>query len=523
MVIRPSAFATKLRTLQAGRSSAGRVWRYLPYDQLNVAFFEGHHPEQTGLIFIENVSKAGRRPYHKQKLAWVLCNQRCFALECAAQGYYVLYLSGEGSYSKILRDGLEELGTATVCKPAEYELRQDLKELLGEGCLSEVAHPGWLTSEQLFDELGEPPWRMDAFYRKVRRATNILMDGDKPLGGKWSFDSENRLPWKGEPAAPKALRFVVDDIKAEVGTIIERHFASHPGQLNLETVASYASEVEASWCWAIDHCLPNFGPYEDAMSTLSSTLFHTKISPLLNLHRLMPARVVVEVAALVQLPLASKEGFIRQILGWREFVRHVHRRTDGFRTGGGVPNFLNATNPLPKAFWGKESGLTCLDTVVNEVWRDGYSHHITRLMVLSNLATLLDCNPRELCDWFWVAYIDAFDWVVEPNVLGMGTFATGPLMTTKPYVSGSAYIDKMSDYCKNCRFDPKKTCPITRWYWAFLERNYEALHDNPRMGVVMASVRKRAQDAKALDRRYFEIAVQTLSEGSRLEPTLFEQ
>ena len=203
----------------------------------------------------------------------------------------------------------------------------------------------------------------------------------------------------------------------------------------------------------------------------------------MNLHRLLPRRVIGD-ALKLPLELASQEGFLRQILGWREFVRHVHRETEGFAE----LELLGGQEPLPAAYWGKASGLACLDRVVADVWQEGYSHHITRLMILCNLATLLDISPRELSDWFWVAYIDAFDWVVEPNVLAMGTFGVGDVMTTKPYVSGSAYIDRMSDYCQGCAFDPKSTCPITPMYWAFLERHRERLLGNPRMGIVMRAL-----------------------------------
>jgi deoxyribodipyrimidine photolyase-related protein len=264
------------------------------------------------------------------------------------------------------------------------------------------------------------------------------------------------------------------------------------------------------------------------MSRASTSLFHTRISSLLNLHRLLPRDVVRDVERL-PIPLASREGFIRQVLGWREFVRHVHRETDGFRrlpgepsssTGdaGARPSSLGADAPLPPAFWGRPSGLACLDHVVREVWDEGYSHHITRLMVLSNIATLLDVSPRELTDWFWVAYTDAYDWVVEPNVLGMGTFAVGDLMTTKPYVAGAAYLARMSDYCDGCAFDPGGSCPLTRLYWAFLDRHAGVLRDNPRLRIVMAAARKRPADERARDRQVFESVQRTLLEGHVVAP-----
>jgi deoxyribodipyrimidine photolyase-related protein len=185
---------------------------------------------------------------------------------------------------------------------------------------------------------------------------------------------------------------------------------------------------------------------------------------------------------------------------------------------GALPNYLEAERGLPEAYWGTPSGLNCLDTVVADVLAEGWSHHITRLMILSNLSTLLDASPRELTDWFWEMYTDAWDWVVEPNVLGMGTFAAGDVMTTKPYVSGAAYIHKMSDYCSSCAFDPKKDCPITHLYWQFLERNADKLADNQRLSLPLASLRKRSESRKDQDRRVFEWVRDHLDQGERLDP-----
>jgi deoxyribodipyrimidine photolyase-related protein len=265
------------------------------------------------------------------------------------------------------------------------------------------------------------------------------------------------------------------------------------------------------------------------MSSRSRNLFHTRISPLLNLQRLGARRVIDDVLAM-SLPLASKEGFVRQVLGWREFVRHVHDATDGFRVvrgevqpttrGSSSISSLGANRPLPAAYWGgARSGLRCLDEVVASVWQDGMSHHITRLMVLSNIATLLDVSPRELTDWFWAAYIDAYDWVVEPNVLGMGTFAAGDLMTTKPYVAGAAYIDRMSDFCGGCRFDPKTTCPLTPLYWAFLGRHRSTLARVDRMKLPVLSEAKRSEAQRARDADIFTRVSAALTRGEELDPS----
>jgi len=503
-------FAEQLRARNP--APAGRRWIYVPYDQLTdrLGPLSRTPPGEAGVVLVEAPAKAARRPYHRQKLALILANQRHFALEQAARGVSVRYLVSPGpSYA----DALRHLGPLTVMRPAERELRVELAALEN---VEFVPHEGWLTTTEQFEAAcGDPPWRMDAFYRRVRRDTGLLMRKGKPAGGRFSFDKQNRDTWPGTPPAPAPPRFPRDPVKDEVGALIEREYAHHPGRLDLDALPATAADALSLWDRALERCLPLFGPYEDAMSRKSRSLFHTRIAALLNLHRLLPAGVVRDVAAL-DAPLASREGFVRQVLGWREFVRHVHEATDGFRTS--PSNLFGAAQPLPDAYWGRESGLACLDTVVNEVWEDGYSHHITRLMVLANIATLLDVSPRELTDWFWVAYVDAFDWVVEPNVLGMGTFATGDLMTTKPYVSGSRYIDRMSDYCGACAFDPQRDCPITSLYWAFLARHAERLADNPRLRMVLATLRKRPAARRTEDAAVFARVRETLAKGEVLQP-----
>lgn len=523
-----SRFGRELSELQRDRDFAGRRWIYVPYDQLNDGFgpLGSLEPGEAGLLLIEAPGKAARRPYHRQKLALVLANQRHFALEQAARGVAVEYrVAGDGGYAEVVRQVASERGPLLVQEPAERELREELRPLLGHQLL-QVPHSGWLTTTAHFERAAPTgsPYRMDAFYRGVRRELNVLMEGAKPRGGRFSFDSENRKPYRGEPPAPEPLRFSPDAITREVGELIERRYAQHPGQLDLQALPATRGDAERQLRWALTSCLPAFGPFEDAMTTASSGLFHTRLSPLINLHRLLPS-VVLEQVLSAPLPLASQEGFVRQVLGWREFVRHVHRATDGFRKlPAGVageptaPSALGAARPLPPAYWGERSGLACLDHVVADVWREAYSHHITRLMVLGNLASLLDLSPRELTDWFWVAYVDAYDWVVEPNVLAMGTFAVGDLMTTKPYVSGAAYIQRMSDYCRGCSFDPKHNCPITSLYWAFLARHEPQLAHNQRLAVPLAALRRRPDARRAHDALVFQAVSERLARGQVLTP-----
>jgi deoxyribodipyrimidine photolyase-related protein len=414
-----------------------------------------------------------------------------------------------------------------------------------------LPHEGWLTTSDDFRESQSgPPWRMDAFYRHVRRRLGILMEKGKPVGGRFSFDSENRQPWRGEPPAPTLPTYAVDEITQEVCELVRERMPQHPGTLTPERIPATLADAERTWTWALAECLPTFGPFEDAMSVRSPNLFHTQISALLNLQRISAHRVIADVASDARIPLPSREGFVRQILGWREYMHHVHEATDGFRVlagapqrsaarpgdggyqrwsgkawpepvggdGGSLASHTGADRPVPPAYWGKTSGMHCLDTVVASVWEHGYSHHITRLMVLSNLAMLLDVSPREITDWFWVAYVDAYDWVVEPNVHAMGTFGVGDLLTTKPYIAGSAYIHRMSDYCKGCRFDPKTTCPVTPLYWAYLGRHAEKLSKVERLRLSLAAESRRSLKQRREDAETFERVSKALTAGEMLGP-----
>ncbi len=513
------------------RSLKGRRLVYVPYDQLGRFGLLADPPETLALVFVESPVKAARRPYHRQKLAFILANQRQFALEMARAGAAVRYLSGRDDYAtqleRFLRGG-DHPGPMEVMTPAERELRVELAPLRAAFALVERPHAGWLTTRDDFQSGAGagPPWRMDAFYRHVRQRTGVLMTrgasgraAPKPEGGRYSFDVDNRLPWAGTPDAPPPPVFTPDAITAEVVDLVNTRFADHPGRVDVSSLPTTAADAEALWRWARERCLPHFGPYEDALSRRSRTLFHTRASALINVHRLQPARILADALdPALPLPLASREGFVRQLLGWREYVRHVHVETDGFRRGV-AENALGASRPLPPVYWGgAPSGLACLDAVVDDVWAEAWTHHIARLMVLSNIAQLLDVDPRALTDWFWVAFVDAFDWVVEPNVLGMGTFACGDAMTTKPYVSGAGYLHRMGDFCDGCAFRPDRDCPLTPLYWAYLDRHAEALRPAGRMVNPLAGLSRRAPERRAADRALFERVSAALNAGERLSP-----
>jgi deoxyribodipyrimidine photolyase-related protein len=549
----PQTFAEIVKRHEPTPAEAKRRrWIYVPYDRLHdgVGPLAGTAPEDAIVVLMESVAKGTRRPYHKKKLTLVLSAMRHFALEQAERGCRVVYGASQTSFA----DGILDLqrtwqwSEIVVNRPAERELRVELWEAKAAGLrIRAMQDTAWLsTTEDFEDVFGKPdfhalaqaeaslraavrrPYLMDSFYRAMRKKSGILMQRGKPIGGKFSFDAENRRPYRGEVAVPERPRFPPDAITREVMAMVEERHPDTFGSLVDFDLAVTRPDAERAWAFALEYLLPHFGPFEDAMNTQHPDLFHSMTSPLIHLTLLRPRDVIEQTAeayAAGRIPLASAEGFIRQILGWREFMRHIHEATDGFRAldpgakdGPAAPNHLEATRPLPPVYWGTPSGMHCMDTVVAGVIANGWSHHITRLMVLSNLATLCGFSPRELTDWFWFAYIDAYDWVVEPNVLGMATFADGGLTATKPYVSGAAYIDRMSDFCQHCALHPKRStgegsCPFTALYWSFLERNEEKLQPVHRMTMPLATMRKKtAADRKALRDRA-DAAISALERG----------
>lgn len=540
------------RQIKAAAPSAAdirrRRWIYIPYDRYtdHTGPLSEQPPSDSGIVIVESTAKALRRPYHKKKLVVLISNMRHFALEQQAKGVSVLYHFSPASHGQALLELQRQhhLPPLICMTPAERELRLDLATAQQSGlALDLVQDSTWAsTSRDFLDTYGPfkpgKSYVMDRFYRRMRQQTGILMENAKPVGGQFSFDAENRNPYRGEVPVPTPPRFPPDAITKEVIALVESTYAHHFGVLKNFDLPCTQSDCDSFWRFFLDHLLPSFGRFEDAMRDDHLQLFHSKTSVLLNLGRLLAMDLIRDVAdraATHRAPLASCEGFIRQLLGWREFMRHVHEQTDGYRLladhvpqeqnsrprehspdqtrvaakaykttarsdpyAGATPSALHASLPLPAVYWGVKSGLHCMDTVVAQVIEDGWSHHITRLMVLSNLATLCGFSPRELTDWFWFAYVDAYDWVVETNVLGMATYADGGVTATKPYVSGAAYINRMSNFCGHCQYDPKKSigpgsCPFTALYWTFLERNESTLATNFRMRMPYNSLRKKSQ------------------------------
>lgn len=549
-----------------------RRWVYVPYDRFTdrTGPLAEQPPASTGIVIVESTAKALRRPYHKKKLILLISNMRHFALEQAARGVSVLYHLSEKSHGQALVElqrarGLPPL---TTMEPAERELRLDLAQAVRDGLkLNEVPDTTWLSTTDDFTRVygSYQPGRsyvMDRFYRHMRQQTGILMGAGGPVGRQFSFDADNRKAYKGQPPIPVPPRFLPDALTEEVIELVERRYGDYFGTSAGFDLPVTQVDCDEMWRFSLHHLLPTFGPFEDAMRDDHLNLFHSRASALINLGRLLPADLIREVEGELEagrIPLPSAEGFIRQILGWREFMRHVHRQTDGYRLldvpkeaprsaakqprgtarvakkgadaaasdgyapdpqgldpyEGARPSALGASLPLPAVYWGVPSGLHCVDTVVAQVIDEGWSHHITRLMVLSNLATLCGFSPRELTDWFWFAYVDAYDWVVEPNVLGMSTYADGGVTATKPYVSGAAYINRMSNYCGHCTYDPRKStgegsCPFTALYWTFLERNEGVLGKNFRLQMPYTTLHRKSAGELVQLRTRAEEAVREL-------------
>jgi deoxyribodipyrimidine photolyase-related protein len=357
---------------------------------------------------------------------------------------------------------------------------------------------------------GRKALRMEFFYREMRRRTGLLMDGDAPAGGQWNLDAENRkrLPDDVHPPAP--LRIAPDAITREVIDLVAARFPDHWGGLESFAWPVTAKDAEAALDRFIAERLPRFGDYQDAMAEGESTLFHSLLSTSLNLGLLLPLDACRRAEAAWrkgQAPLNAVEGFIRQILGWREYVRGLYwlKMPEYARM-----NALGADRSLPTFYWTADSGMACIDAVVRQTRNLAYAHHIQRLMVTGNFALLAGIDPAEVNDWYLCVYADAFEWVELPNTHGMAIHADGGIMASKPYAASGRYIDRMSDHCRHCRYDVReavgeRACPFNALYWDFLARHRARFASNPRMAQMYRTM-DRMDDAKVAAMRCQAIA-----------------
>ena len=445
------------------------------------------------VLMIEAHEFAERLPYHESKLVLLFSAMRHFRDELDRAGYEVVY-----EQVPTFADGLANYGeqfpadTLALMEPPAHGAGARFSALASEAGvdLDLVPDERFLSSPRAFDRWRgdrDPPFRHEDFYRFLRRETGVLMDGEDPVGGAWNYDEKNRDTPPADWEPPPRHRVEPDAVTRETQDWVQERFDTWGTSEGFDWPVTRAGARDRLEQF-LTHRLPAFGTYQDAMRADSWAMAHSLLAPAMNLGLLHPWRVVR--AAESQLDreavgLNAVEGFVRQVLGWREFMRHTYRV--------GMPdlaeaNQLGAEGDLPEYYWTGETDMACVADAVRTVREQGYAHHIPRLMVLANVATLLGTEPAALNRWFQSTFVDAAHWVTTPNVIEMGSYGAG-LFATKPYVASANYLDRMGDFCGDCQFDPgtvtgEAGCPVSALYWDFLARNESQLRENHRMGLV---------------------------------------
>lgn len=449
--------------------------------------------------------------HHAQKIIAIFAAMRRFAARLRERGHRVHYLAIDDAANRpSLTDNLDAiLVRYDACRfeyqaPDEWRLDRQLdayaRDLSIDSAMVDSNH-FYTTRDAVGQHFGQRrQWRMESFYRSMRRTHAVLLEPDgSPAGGRWNYDRENRKPWRGEPDEPRDPRPHHDH--SELWQTIRRSGVRSFGQDHAADFRWPLDRTEAlrQLDHFIDHVLLHFGAYQDAMSHHASHLFHSLLSFALNTKMLAPREVVDRAEQAWRdgrVPLASAEGFIRQILGWREYVRGLYwARMPGYDR----LNALDHHAELPAWFWDGRTRMNCMAHAIGQSLEQAHAHHIQRLMVIGNFALLAGVDPRQVHQWYLGVYVDAFEWVELPNTLGMSQFADGGLLATKPYVSGGAYIHRMSDYCDGCPYDPKqrtgaRACPFSGLYWDFLARHRDALGSNPRLALAYRQLDRMAPD-----------------------------
>ena len=473
-------------------------------DQLNasIASLADRSPSDTRLLFVEAADLINSRPYHRQRLHFVLSSMRHFAAELQQRRWEVDYRSAASMEDGFHAHNAEFApGRIAAMEPLNWSGRRLLERLEVDLVRSNqfICHyedfAAWAH--------GRKRLVMEDFYRRQRRATGYLMIGDEPAGGQWNFDRENRRPPPADGDSwPKPAVFEFDRIDREtLAAIPDGAFGAEPDGTWATTRAGALEQLHRF----VGEVLPRFGPHQDAMLAGEWSLAHSLLSPYLNIGLLTPQEVCSAAVAAWQrdeAPIASVEGFVRQIIGWREYVWGTYwLHMPDYATA----NHLNADRPVPPAFLDGSTEMACVSASVASVDAHAYAHHIQRLMIFGNLALTAGVNPQQMVEWMRAAFIDSADWVMVPNVIGMALYADGGQMATKPYAAGGNYISRMSDYCRECRFDPKlrtgeDACPYTTLYWDFLARHRTTLAANHRMGRQMWAL-DRLADLPAVRQR----------------------
>jgi deoxyribodipyrimidine photolyase-related protein len=481
-------------TVSKGKKSAGTARRWCFGDQLGPHFLD--EPDQPVLL-IESRAVFGRRRFHRRKAHLVLSALRHRAAELGDQATFLQ----TRTYQQALDQVSDRL---SVCQPTSWAAEKFVRSIAD---VEVLPARGFCTDRQTFDDWahGHRTLRLENFYRDARRRFGLLLDGDNPTGGRWNFDADNREP---APKNTKALRVPSpwrpdeDEIDEQVRADLDRwerdDDVAFVGRDGPREFAVTATEAQAALEVFVRDRLPHFGPHEDAMLSGDRFMAHSLLSAPMNLGLLDPlecAYAAEDAYHAGRAPLGSVEGYIRQLIGWRDYTWHVYWH---FGRGYQRRNALGAHSRLPKWFSDLDAGAVeahCLKDVLAQVRDHGWVHHIPRLMVLSNYALQRGWNPAAVTDWFHRCFVDGYEWVMVANVVGMSQHADGGLMATKPYASGGAYINRMSDYCGQCRYRPTErvgehACPFTGGYWWFLDRNAKQLAGNRRMHQPLNGLRR---------------------------------
>ena len=505
-------------------------------DQLDLesSAFDGFEPAVDAVWMAEVVDESTHVVSSRPRIALFLTAMRHFALALQSSGRPLHYMrldapGNRGSLAAQLRADIERLRPArlVMTEPGEWRVIEAIWSV-AESCgvpleTREDRHFFATVREFAAHARRRKSLRMEYFYREQRKRHCVLMDPedeDSPLGGQWNFDADNREAFgaEGPGAVPPRCRFTPDAVTREVIALVSERFADHPGGLD-----SFAWPVtRAQALQALDEFvlrrLPLFGRYEDAMWPGDPWLYHSHLSAALNLKLLNPREVVAAAGAAYssgRAPLASVEGFVRQILGWREYVRGIYwTQMPGYLER----NALDAQQDLPAWFWTGDTDMACLRDALAQTLEHGYANHIQRLMVTGLYALMLGVQPKQVHAWYLAVYVDAVEWVELPNSLGMSQYADGGVMGSKPYIATGKYIQRMSSHCKGCRYDPAQrsgdgACPFTTLYWDFLMRHESTLAKNPRMALQVKNVarltdgQKREVDKRAAAIRRGEVGV----------------
>ena len=458
-------------------------------------------PRQDRVVMAELNDEATYVRHHKKKIAFIFSVMRHFADELRAMGWTVDYTrldapENPGSFSTLIADAVARLRPrrVVVTEPGEWRVARMIENWRASLSVPVDILPDdrFVCTRDAFRRWasGRKQLRMEYFYRDMRRRTGLLMEGDDPVGGKWNFDAENRKPADVDLFMPRRRVCAPDEITRAALDLVADRFADHFGDLEPFWFAVTRADAEAAFEDFVANALPRFGDYQDAMLTGEAFLYHAVISQYLNCGLLDPVRIckrVEEAYRAGRAPLNAAEGFIRQIIGWREYVRGIYwLKMPGYEDS----NFLGHTRALPDFYWTARTDMACVRAAVTQTREHAYAHHIQRLMVTGNFALLAGVDPRQLHEWYLSVYADAYEWVELPNTVGMSQFADGGLLASKPYAASGAYINRMSNYCGSCRFDVKQrvgpqACPFNALYWDFIARHRDKIGGNPRMAQMI--------------------------------------